>query len=157
MDNLTNGIRGGTLCITNPAVIMDASGTEDFEITPANMTYVIEGLFYTVASGDGDVKLDGHTVTTLKSALFVACVDSSGTITTVKSDEVLNTDLSAGDAVLHWPEPTADTCPFCGMVVTNATASVFTGGTTGLDTASVTYDVYDFAVMPEAPITAIAT
>ncbi|MCP3683284.1 MAG: hypothetical protein GY861_11400 [bacterium] len=157
--NLNDNARAGIFCTTNPAVIVDASAKADLEITPTDMLYVIKGLHYTVASGDGDVKLDdtANTIADGYSKLYLACVIADGTISVVVGDSVLNADVTAGQAVFAWPEPTADSCPFCGILVTNSTGSVFTAGTTTLDTTSIFCDVYDMWAIPAAPLTALAT
>lgn len=152
MYNIDDALRGGTLCLENPAIQIDASATEDAE-TGANFDYAIDGIIYTCTSGDGDITLDDNTVTAGYTALFLCCIDADGTITVVKSDEVDNDDLTAGTAVIHWPTPTANTCPFGAIKVKNATASVFTGGTTGLDTASITDTYYNLVAVPTAPLT----
>ena len=155
--NLNDNPRASTLAVTNGGVIMDADGEEDFEITETNLIFIIDGLFYTVASDDGDIKLDGFTIASKYSALFLACVSTAGTITVTKSAEVLNADITNGTAILHWPEPTAGTCPFAGMVVTNDSDAVFTGGTTDLDAADITADVYDLSTVPATGIATLAT
>ncbi len=160
MTNLNDNARAGIFCTTNPAVIVDASAKADLEITPTNMLYVIKGLHYTVASGDGDVKLDDTTANTIAdgySRIYLACVIAAGTISVVVGPAVLNSQLASGEAVLEWPVPTDDSCPFCGIVVTNATGSAFTAGTTTLDTTSIFCDIYDLWAIPAAPITGIAT
>lgn len=152
MDNLNHGPRGGTCCLGNAGVIIDASAKADAE-TLADIPYCINGLMYTLTSGDGDIQLDGNTVTSLYTALFLVCVDAAGTVTVVKSDEVLNDDLANGDAVLKWPNPTKDTCPIAGLKIKNASASVFTGGTTLLDATDITFTAYNFYRVPTTHIT----
>ena len=157
--NLNDNARAGAFCTTNPAVIVDASAKADLEITPTNMLYVIDGLHYTVASGDGDVKLDGTTANTIAdgySRLYLACVVAAGTISVVVGDAIKNTTITEG-APIPWPEPTADSCPFCGILVTNSTGSLFTAGTTTLDTTSIFTDIADLWSIPAAPLTGVAT
>lgn len=145
-------LRGGTMCLENPAIGIDGSASADAE-TGADFDYAIDGQIYTCTSDDGDIQLDDNTVTAGYTALFLCCIDSAGTITVVKSDEVDNDDLAAGNAVIHWPTPTANTCPFGAIKVKNATASVFTGGTTGLDTSDITDTYYNLLAVPTAPLT----
>ena len=152
MNNLNDLPRGGTICLGNAGLAVDASAKEDAE-TLADFPYAINGLTYTLTSGDGDVKLDGNTVTSLYTVIFLVCVNSSGTITVVKGTEVLNADLTAGTKVLHWPTPTANTCPIGAVKVKNASVSVFTGGTTAQDAANITTTYYNFVCVPEAPLT----
>jgi len=156
--NLNDNARAGTFCITKPAVIVDASAKADLEITPTNMLYVINGLHYTVASGDVDVPLDdtANTIADGYTRLYLACVIAAGTVSVVVGDAIANIDLDAG-APIPWPEPTDDSCPFCGILVTNDTGSVFTAGITTLDTTSIFADIYDLWSIPAAPLTGIAT
>lgn len=150
--NLNEDPRGGTFCLGNAGVIIAALAKANAE-TLADIPYCINGLMYTLTSGAGDIQLDGHTVTSLYTALFVVCVNSSGTISVVKGTEVSNADITAGNKVLKWPEPTANTCPIAGLKIKNATASVFTGGTTLLDAANITFTAYNFFTVPAAPLT----
>lgn len=156
--NLNDNARAGTFCTTNPAVIIDASAKADLEITPINMLYVIEGLHYTVASGDGDVKLDGtaNTIVDGYSRFYLACIIAAGTISVVVGDSIKNTDIDSGKPI-PWPEPTENSCPFCGILVTNSTGSLFTAGTTPLDTTSIFADIYNLWSIPAAPLVAKAT
>ena len=155
--NLNDNARAGTFCITNPAVIVDSAGKEDVEITPTHMVYVIDGLFYTVASSAGDIVLDDSTIADGYSTLYLICVIADGTISYVQGPAILNANVTAGQAAFHWPVPTEDSCPICGVLVTNDTGSVFTGGTTTLDTADIFCDIYDLFAIPAAPLTALAT
>ena len=153
MINADNTIKGGTACLVNPAIIMDANGEADAEITPTSIDYAINGLLYSVNSGDGDIKLDDNTVTAGYTVLFTVCVAAGGTITVVKGTEVANADIDAGNKVLKWPAPTADTCPIGGLKVKNATSAVFTGGTTHLDATDITTTAYNFFFMPSGNLT----
>jgi hypothetical protein len=130
---------------------MDADGEEDVETT-ADFAYAINGLVYTCTSDDGDVKFDNNTVTAGYTALFLACINAAGTITVVKGTEVANADITAGTKVLHWPVPTANTCPIGAVKIKNASSSVFTGGTTHLDATDITSTCYNFFTIPEAPL-----
>ena len=151
MENFNNGIRGGTVCLSNVGLVMDADGEADAE-TLADYNYAINGLVYTDTSGDGDVKFDGNTVTSGYTVIFLVCVNAAGTISVVKGTEVANADITAGTKVLHWPVPTANTCPIGAVKIKNASSSVFTGGTTHLDATDITSTCYNFFTIPEAPL-----
>jgi hypothetical protein len=92
-------------------------------------------------------------VTAGYTALFLVCVSAAGAITVVKGTEVSNAAITAGTAVLHWPEPTADTCPIGALKIKNASESVFTGGTTLLDASDITTTYYNLFTVPTAPLT----
>lgn len=154
MDNLTNGARGGTLCLTCPGLMIDASAKADAE-TLNDFSFAINGLSYLFSSGDGDVKLDAdndETVTTLTTAIFLVSVDAALAISIVKGTEVLNTTITSGNATLKWPEGAADTCPIGAIKIKNASASVFTCGTTLLDASDITATFYNFLAVPPAPL-----
>lgn len=150
--NLNDNPRGGTMCLGCAGLMIDASAKADAE-TLANVPYAIDGLTYTLTSGDGDVPLDGNTVTAGYTALFLALVDASGTITVTKSGEVDNDELTAGSATIPWPEVTADTCPIGAIKIKNASESVFTGGTTLLDASDITSTFYNLFAVPPQPLT----
>lgn len=150
--NLNDNPRGGTMCLSCVGLAVDASAKADAE-TLANFAYAINGLTYNKTSGDGDVQLDGHTVTAGYTALFLIVINAAGTITAVKSTEVANADIASGKSVLHWPEPTANTCPIGAIKIKNATASVFTGGTTLLGASDITTTYYNLITVPTTPLT----
>jgi hypothetical protein len=152
MLNLNELVKGGTLCLGCAGLAVDASAKADAE-TLANFAYAINGLTYTLTSDDGDVQLDGNTVAAGFTALFLACVNAAGAITVVKSAEVANTALTAGTQVLQWPTPTVNTCPIGALKVANASAAVFTGGTTLLDAADITTTYYNLFAVPTGPLT----
>ncbi len=152
MPNLTDNPRGGTFCLGNAGVIIDASAKADAE-TLADIPYCIDGLTYTLTSGDGDIQFDDNTVTDEYTAMFLAVIDSSGTITVVKGVEVANSDITNESNVIKWPEPTVDTCPICGMTIKNASGAVFTGGTTLLDASGITFTAYNLFQIPPQPRT----
>ena len=152
MINLNELARGGTVCLSCAGLMLDADGEADAE-TLQDVHYAINGLTYLLSSGNGDVKLDDNTVTTLCTVLFLVCVDATGTITVVKGTEVLNTAITNGTSVLKWPAPTANTCPIGALKVKNATSSVFTGGTTHQDATDITTTYYNFFTVPVAPLT----
>jgi len=147
--NLNHNPKGGTFCLGNAGIIIDASAKADAE-TLADIPYCIKGRMYTLTSGDGDIQFDGNTVTAAYTAMFTVCVDSSGTITVVKGTEISNTDVTNGKPI-PWPEPTANTCPIGACKIKNASSSVFTGGTTLLDASDITFTAYNFFTLPSEP------
>ncbi len=154
--NLNDNARAGTFCTLNPGVIIDGSAKQDLEVTGA-ITYVIDGLYYAYADTEGLILLDDTTIADGYSTLYLVCIIADNTISVVQGTAILNADVTAGQAVFHWPVPTEDSCPLCGVLVTNDTGSVFTGGTTTLDTADIFCDIYDLFTIPAAPLTALAT
>ena len=151
--NLNDNPRAGTLCLTCPSLMQDGA-TADAETT-RDFSFAIDGLTYFFTSGDGDVKLDAdndETVTTLTTAVFLISVDADLTISIVKCEEVLNTAIAAGGQVIQWPVGAEDTCPVGAIKIKNASASVFTCGTTVLSAANITDTYYNFLAVPAAPL-----
>jgi len=124
------------------------------------MLYVIDGLHYTVASGNGDIDIGATTANTIEdgySRLYLACIIAAGTISVVVGDAIENVKVSAGQANFQWPIPTENSIPFCGILVTNETGSLLTAGTTALNTTDIFCDIHDLFTIPAAPLTALAT
>lgn len=150
--NLNDNPRGGTFCLGNPAIIIDASAKADAEVTPATLSYCIDGILYTFTSGDGDIPLEvAQNVNALSTLLVLVCVSTAGAVTLVNGSHELNADIAAGTP-LHWPAPTANTCPIGGLKIVNGAATEFVGGTTLLDAADVTFTAYNFFAVPPHPV-----
>lgn len=156
--NLNDNPRGGSFCTLNPGVILDASAKADLEVTGA-ITYIIDGKYYAYADTDGGILLDdtANTIADGYSRLYLAYINAAGTITTTFSDSKKNTAITAGEDSLDWPRLPADSAPICGVLVTNSTGSLFTAGTTTLETTSIFVDIYDLFAVPTEPIVAISS
>jgi len=120
----------------------------------AGLEFGIDGLAYHKAEAATDVPLTAAAVQGLLSTcLYLVCINSSGTYSTVKGTEQLTADLTNGTKVLDWPTVPAGLCPVGAVKVVTAGSATFTAGTTELDAASVTSTYYDFAAgMPTAPL-----
>lgn len=119
----------------------------------AGLDFAIDGIAYHAAD-DATVAMSAHSVQAADTTcLYLVQLDSVGALTTKKGDEVLNTDLVAGNKVLHWPKPDAGKCPI-GAVKVKTVAVTFTAATTDLDASGVTDTYYDFgAGLPHEPLT----
>ena len=146
--------RGFTGCLSKAG--LGIAGTVDrVKFTAPNgagTDFAINGIAYHLADGD-NVDTGAAAIQAVDTTcLYLLLLDSSGTLSVVKGEEVLNTATAAGTAVVHWPEPTANTCPV-GAVKVKTVAVTFTLGTTGFDASGVTDTYYDFAGgMPTAPL-----
>ena len=150
--NANEPIRGGTACL-NKAGLGIAGTTSKMRTTAADasgyMDFTIKGILYSLADADNNCVFTADSQAVLTTCMYLCCITSGNVISIVKGEEVLTADLTAGFEALHWPAPTADTCPF-GAVKVVATA-VFTAGTTALGTGNtVTY--YDLMNVPANPI-----
>jgi len=153
MLNLSELVRGGTLCLSKAGLVVGTTTSKAQIVAPngAGVDFAIKGILYHVADGDNLVVLTGDVQTALYTNLYLVCINASNTITVVQGTEVLTADLASGKKVLAWPEATANTCPI-GAIKIVATAA-FTPGTTALGTGNtVTY--YDLFAVPDAPLQA---
>jgi hypothetical protein len=147
--------RGGTFCASKAGL---AEGTNTHTIKTAapngaGVDFGIGGLGYHLADGDNIAMSDLAVQAELTTCLYLVCVNSSGTVSMVKGTEILTADLAAGNKVLRWPAPTADTCPIGAIRIEMADGYTFTCGTTDLSATGVTDTYYDFVGgVPDAPL-----
>ena len=159
MINLNELARGGTICLTKAGLAIGTTKSKA-QIAPSpngkGVDYAIKGLLYhkddASVANDAVIQFTGLAQADLTTCLYLVCLDKDGTVSVVQGTAVLSADLCAGNAVLHWPEPAADTCPI-GAIKLAMSGGDFIGGTTDLSDASVTDTYYDFCLVPEAPLT----
>lgn len=149
---------GFTGCVTKAG--LGIAGTADrVKFTAPNgagTDYAINGIAYHKADVDNvDTGVPVNTdISAVQSAdtycLYLLQLDSSGTLSTVKGEDVLTTDVLKGKAV-QWPMPTANRCPVGGVKVVTV-AVTFTLATTNFDASGVEETWYDFiGGRPNAP------
>ena len=151
--NMNELVRGGTACLSSPGLGVGGTATK-MRTTAADgsgfFSFAINGQLYVEADLDDQITFTADSQAVLTTCMYLCCITSGNVISIVKGEEVLTADLTAGFEALHWPAPTADTCPF-GAVKVVATTAVFTPGTTALGTGNtVTY--YDLMNVPANPI-----
>lgn len=154
MDNMSELVRGGTVCLTKAGIAIGGTTSKARTNDPSGAGYVnfcIKGYMYSLQDADNNITLTGDAQTALYSNIYLVCINSSNTITVVQGTEVLTANVAAGIAPLNWPTPTANTCPI-GAIRVDAGASAFTPGTTALTGGTVTVTYYDFFAVPDAPI-----
>lgn len=149
-----NDQRGFTGALSTAGLGIGSTATQVSLAAPngAGTDYAIAGIAYHKA----DAASVAITAATAQAAdttcLYLVCLDSGGTLSTVKGDDVLNTALDAGTTVLHWPAQPANLCAI-GAIKVKTVAVTFTAGTTNLSAAGVTDTYYNFAAgMPIAPL-----
>jgi len=153
--NLSELVRGGTFCLSKAGLAIGGTTTKAKILEPggsSGVTFVIKGISYYVASADNLITFTANSQTALYSCIYLVCINSSNTITTVTGTEVLTADITSGKKVLTWPVPTVNTCCI-GAIRVDAGASAFTAGTTALTGGTVTVTYYDLFAVPEAPLT----
>ena len=149
--------RGGTICLSKAGLKIGngtAAAVDTAAPNGAGIDYAINGILYHLADGVDKAITAAVVQPVLTKCLYLVCLDSAGTLSTVKGTAQLTADLDAGIAVLEWPVPVADTCPIGAIKVQTLTSGTFTAGTTALTpaaTLATTY--YDLFAIPSAPLT----
>lgn len=151
--NMDELMRGGTLCVTQAGLKISTGGSaEKVEIAASNgagIDFAIDGIMYHLADADELAMTAADEQADLYTCLYLICLNSAGTLSTVKGIAVLTTDLTAGSHTLKWPTPAADTCPIGAVKIINSGAA-FTAGTTALTGIST---FYDLVAVPTSPLT----
>jgi len=153
MINLSEAHRGATMCFSKAGL---AEGTNAHTIKTAapngaGVDFAINGLLYHLADADNidPTACDEQAADT--TCLYLVTVNAAGTVDTIKGTEILTATLTAGDGVVHWPEPAANTCAIGAIKV--VTTAAFTMATTDLGAGAVTDTYYDFLTIPVEPLT----
>ena len=155
--NLTDNNRGGTFCLSKAGLAIGNTASQIAIAAPngAGVDYCIKGVLYHKADAATAAITAAAAQAPSTTCLYVVCLNSGGTVSSVKGREVLNTDLAAGNDVLEWPDVDEDVCPIGAVkVALDATAGGFTAGTTNFSAANVTDTYYDLFTIPSAPLTA---
>lgn len=156
MINLNEAHKGGTFCLSKAGLAIGSTKSQVAIAAPngAGIDYCINGLMY----HKGDAASSAITAATaqpvLTTCIYLIQLDTSGTVSSVKGDDVLNADLVAGTKVLQWPKPTDGKCAIGAVKVKVEGTATFTAGTTLFDATNVTATYYDFFAVPTAPLTA---
>ena len=112
-----------------------AEGTNANTIQNAAIVYyTIAGRLYSKAITNNIAMTAATAQVALSSCCYLICLDSSGTVSTVKGTD----SLTASGVAPAIPAPTAGTCPVAVLRVTVANAATFTAGSTDLSATDVT-------------------
>lgn len=144
---------GGTLCLAKAGLAEGTTAAKFKILTPdaEGVHYCIDGIMYHKADTD-DLSMTDLTVQAANtSCLYAIGLDSGGNAASVKGTEVLNTDLTAGNAVLEYPVMSSSYCVI-GYIKVSTTAA-FTPNTTDLGAGAVTDTYYDVMCPPARPRT----
>jgi len=157
MINLNDGQRGGTFCLTKVGLTIGdgaKTGIALASVVGTGSDFCIDGILYNKADAATNVPLTAAAIQpVLTKCLYLICIDSGGTISSVKGTAVLAADLTAGTAVLKWPDLPADKCAIGCVKIALASTATFTAGTTALDASNVTATYYDLFSVPTEPLT----
>jgi len=156
MLNLDEFSRGGTICFSKAGLKIGNSDAKDVDIAAPNgagVDFAINGVVYHKADA-ADIAITAATAQgLLRTCIYLVCLSTAGALTTVKGTAQLTADLVAGNEVLDFPQPTADTCCIGYLHVVTASSANFTAGTTDLDASNVTTTYVDVTNVPVAPLT----
>lgn len=157
MINLNDGQRGGVFCMSKAGLAIGDGAKTGIALASTVGTgtdFCINGILYNKADSATNVPLTAAAIQpVLTKCLYLVCINSSGTISTVKGDAVLTADLTAGTKVLRWPALPVDLATIGAVKITLASTATFTAGTTALDAANVTATYYDLFAVPATPLT----
>jgi hypothetical protein len=152
--NINELVRGGTVCLSKAGLAIGSTATGISIAAPngAGVDFAINGVAYHKA----DAATAALTVHDAQSAdtkcIYLVCLDSSGTVSSVQGTEVTSAALTAGTDVLEFPTPVADTCPI-GYFTMTTVAVTFTTGTDNLTASGCTAAYVDLLALPAAPLT----
>lgn len=152
--NMDKDVRGGTLCMSKAGLKIGSTATQIAIAAPngTGVDFAINGTLYYLADTATVAVTASQTVADGDTALLLVCLDSSGTVSTVLGDATSNTDITAGNGVIEWPQPTADTCAIGALKVKNASGADFITGTTAFNATSITTTYIDLLAVPTAPL-----
>ncbi len=147
--------RGGTLCLSKAGLAIGSTPAQLAIAAPngAGVDFAINGTLYHKADA-ATVAVTAQTIQpALYTCLYLVQLDAAGTLSTVKGTQVLSAALAAGDAVLKWPEPTANCCPIGAYKVVTAATYTYTAATTDHNATGVTTTYIDLMCIPPRPLT----
>ena len=169
-DNLSLS-QGATICLAAAGL---AEGTNANTIkTTADITYTIDGRFYTKATTDNiAISYSGPTVYQAAAGgiqsvnggftggvngstrIYGIFLNASGAVSILPGPIVDSAELAAGRVSLQWPDAPAGVCPIGGLRIALTAGTTFTPGATDLSASGVTDTFYNLADMPANPLTA---
>lgn len=156
MINFNEAHKGGTFCLSRAGLAIGSTKSQIAIAAPngAGVDYAINGLIYHKADAASAAITAAAVQPVLTTCIYLVSLNASGTVSTVKGEAVLTADLTAGNKVLQWPTPVADTCPIGAVKVKCTVASTFTAGTTDFDASDLVVTYYNLFAVPIAPLTA---
>jgi len=144
------------MCLSKAGLKIGNSDTKDVDIAAPNgagVDFCINGVLYHKADAADIALTAGHTIEDDEYAIILVLLDADGDLTSVMGDTASLAGVTAGPEQIHFPTPTADTCPIGYIKVLNETGSDFVSGTTALDTSGITDTYVDLFSVPVSPLT----
>jgi hypothetical protein len=153
--NLSELVKGGTFCLSKAGLAIGSSDAKDLDIAAPNgagVDFCIDGIMYHKADAANIAITAATAQAASTSCIYLVCLNSSGTLSTVKGTEVTTANIGAS-APLKWPTPAADTCPIGAVRVDVAAGYTFTAGTTDFSATGITDTYYDLFAVPDTDLT----
>lgn len=138
-------LEGVTACFSSAGLAEGTNAATIKIVAPngAGIDFAINGILYHKADTDNIAMTALTAQAVLTTCLYGIDINSSGDVSLVKGEEVLNADLTSGEAVLQPPAPVADKCRIGLLKVKCENAATFTSGTTDLSATDITDTFYN--------------
>jgi len=147
-----HGLSGLKACLSKAGL---AEGTNSATIkiaapNGAGIDYAINGILYHKADAD-NIAMTALTAQAADTVcMYAVQINSSGTVSLKKGDEVLTVDLGVNGSA-QIPTLDASTC-LIGAIKVATVAVTFTSGTTDLSASGITATYFDYATFPSRPV-----
>lgn len=154
--NLNDNSRGGTLCLSNTGLAIGSTATGIAIAAPngAGVDFSIEGMSYHKADAATAAITAAAEQAVATTCLYLICLNSSGTVSSVKGVETLTADLTNEVGVILWPTALDGTCPIGAVRVETDSTHTFTAGTTAFSATGITDTYLNLFSVPTHPLTA---
>ena len=154
MYNLSEAVKGGTVCLSKAGLAVGSAGATVDIAAPngAGVDFAIDGKIYHKADTANNAITAAAVQAVSSSCLYLVQINASGTVSTVKGTAVLTANV--GNEPLNWPDPAADNCPIGAFRIDTDSTHTYTAGTTENGAAGITDTYYDLFAIPPAPLTA---
>ncbi len=154
MINLNDIQRGGCFNLVRAGLAI-GDGAKTGPAIVNTITYLIDGVQYTKTGAATVLPLTAAALQpVLTTCLYLIVINAAGTVTSIAGKPVLSSDLTAGTAVLKWPDLPSDVAPVGAVRITLASTATFLPGTTALDATNVTATYLNLFSLPAKPLTA---
>lgn len=140
----------GTFCMSMGGLGIGgtASGISIAAPNGAGVDYCINGIAYHKADAATAAITAAVVQAVSTSCLYLICLNSAGTVSSVKGVEVPTADITQGLKQLQFPMPLVNTCPIGAVRVDTDGSTTFTAGTTLFSAAGITDTYINLSTIP---------
>lgn len=154
-----NTLSGMTACFSKAGLAIGSTPAQVAIAAPngAGVDFAIDGKAYHKADAASSALTAQVNQAPSTTCLYLVCLNSGGTVSSVKGEEVANADVP--NIGVQYPDVPVGVCPIGAIkVTTSSTAGGYTQGTTSLAAANVTDNYIDFiGGIPSRPEITLAT